>query len=165
MSKAPAQIVNSKDEAISNILAYHESLNTNGGEKLAKLMPHARAWYVLENEGRLYFGPSKYIGYNKMTAEYYVNHTKEMDGRTTEKRLAQWGQLVQKGDVEYQRFSAALSEFLGIHGASPNKEARISFISQDQAMNRYTEADIIHALKVLISTLSDQAKKDLKRAL
>ena len=95
---------------------------------LASRLAYARAWYAYpDDEGRWRFGPSKFVGYEGLTAEQYVELSgKGLDGRRTEAQLRQWHMEVDPSSELHKELSAQLSAFLAEHGKAPSRKMRIS---------------------------------------
>lgn len=96
--------------------------------RLANRLPYARAWYVCrDDEGRWRFGPSKFVGYEGLTAEQYVELSRKgLDGRRTEAQLRQWYVELDPSSELHEELSAQLSAFLAEHGKAPSRKMRIS---------------------------------------
>lgn len=90
----------------------------------------ARAWYAYrDEEGRWKFGPSKFIGYEGLTAEQYLKLSRTingLDGRKTEAQLQQWHTELDPSSDLYRGLSAQLSDFLAGYGKAPSRKMRIS---------------------------------------
>ena len=143
------QLVTSVAQVIQTIQRY----NQNAGD-LADLMPYVRSWYALRTKGSLLFGPSKFIGYQDMTANEYrgsaYNSEKHgrvqndgfvLDGRVTEGVLRRWSELVEEGHPQYESVHTALNEFCARYGKKPNDLARISIIHSEPSEARASFAD------------------------
>ena len=162
---SPITLVPNVATAIANISAYNDAVNA-GNQAVVKTIKYAQAWYVTEHDNGYLFGPSKYIGYDGLTPELYAKQAGKggyLDGRVTEKRLGPWAELVTSDNPMYEKLHTALSKFCGEHASFPNKRARISMLSPTGGSSTATEAQQVTALKILISSLSDQGKKDLKK--
>ena len=165
MKTQTVTLVNTADEAVKNIHRYNDALAGREADGLKRRITASRAWYAVEEPDGIYFGPSKWIGYNNLDVAYYeAQADKSLDGRMTEKRLGQWGTPVPRTHGRYNELYAALSEFCALHGASPNSLTRISLISATSALpESQSEDETIHALMVLINGLSEAGKRKLKR--
>lgn len=158
-------LVQSAGEAVANIAQFNAVLGEDGSGRLVKLLPHVQAWYAIEEEGSYRFGPSKFIGYAEMTAEFYAEETGatgRLDGRVTEKRLSAWATPITEADPRYDKLHSALARFCAEYGAFPNKRARISVFELTEK-SAVTEMEQVKALSVLIAALSPEAKRELKR--
>ena len=162
----PITLVQSVDTAIANISVYNGALHNGADEDVRRLIPNVQAWYATERDGDILFGPSKFIGYTNMTAQLYAAETGasgRLDGRVTEKRLAPWARLITKDDPEYTKFHEALASFCADYASFPNKRARISVFLTPGEVGASTEDAQVKALSVLISALSDEGKRNLKK--
>ena len=95
---------------------------------LASRLAYARAWYACrDDEGRWQFGPSKFVGYEGLTARQYVKLSRKgLDGRRTEAQLQQWHEELDPSSELYQDLSAQLSALLAEYGKAPSRKMRIS---------------------------------------
>jgi hypothetical protein len=100
-----------------------------GAGAMADVLPYNRAWYAIKREKGWLFGPSKFVGYDDLTAEQYMEGASEnLDGRVTEGVLGKWSELVEEGHPKYEELHAALSKFCAHFGKKPNSRARISLV-------------------------------------
>ena len=92
-----------------------------------------RAWYYIPEIDAV--GPSKFIGYRGMTAEFYMAHTgrlaqaslpssKRLDGRETEPVLRKWFEVTEPGTPEHKFVKGIVEELLARWGKRPHKNAR-----------------------------------------
>lgn len=87
---------------------------------LADRLGLAHAYYVLETESAPpLFGFSKFVGYEGLTPEQYLNNYSELDGRNTEHALKPWFEEVRAGTPEYNRLYAELESWLEQYGKRP----------------------------------------------
>lgn len=87
---------------------------------LADRLGLAHAFYVLERDGESpLFGFSKFVGYEKLSAEQYLNNYGELDGRNTEHALKPWFDEVRPGTPEYARLYSELENWLDQYGKRP----------------------------------------------
>ena len=154
------KLVSSATQVVSNIRRYN-----NHGESCAGLMPYARAWYaVRDRKGGWLLGPSKFVGYEKMTVENYLGapysaekHGREdqrdktlLDGRVTEGVLKRWSELVEKGHPDYEGVYTALNELCATYGKKPNTLARISVVKTEHEAVATTFSDDLVALMAAV---------------
>lgn len=155
--------VNSLSQVLANVAVFDKAAKAQH-QGVTRLLSHVRAWYAVPaSDGTYRFGPSKFIGYEQMTADQYAKEAPRMDVRKTEARLEAWATELTEGDPEYHAVFSALEAFCFQHGAAPNRLARISVLSADAAKPGVSESALVKALSVLISSLSDEGKRDLKR--
>ena len=87
---------------------------------LADRLGLAHAYYVLEQDGKApLFGFSKSVGYERLSAEQYLNNYAELDGRNTEHALKPWFDEVRTGTPEYARLYSELEAWLDQYGKRP----------------------------------------------
>jgi hypothetical protein len=95
---------------------------------MAAVMPYNRAWYAVRQEKEWLFGPSKFVGYDDLSANDYLATNDSLDGRVTEGVLQKWAEPVEDGHPLYEELHAALDEFCARFGKKPNSLARISIV-------------------------------------
>ncbi len=94
---------------------------------LQKRLAYARCWYACQdNEGNWQFGPSKFVGYDGMTADGYIDTAEDRDGRRTEAQLQQWFTAVDPKSELGKQLSSALYGFLAAYGKTPSTKMRIN---------------------------------------
>lgn len=128
-----SKIVTSERQALTNIRRFRKELDASPG--LQGRLSFARAWYAYEaGDGMWRFGPSKFIGYEGMTADEYLDDDAR-DGRRTEKQLAQWFVEVPEGTDLHEKLSGQLSDLLDQYGKVPSAKMRINV--QERALLNY----------------------------
>ena len=132
---------------------------------MAAVMPYTRAWYAVQKEDEWLFGPSKFVGYDDLTAkEYLARARKGLDGRVTEGVLQRWSDLVEKGHPKYRDLHTALSEFCARFGKKPNSLARISILkTNDEAASEPMFDDHLVPLLVAVYHQLTPAQKSTFR--
>jgi hypothetical protein len=123
MRKVISILVTDLQEAISNILRFEAQLD--GSSDLRARLAYARSWYAHPHEEDWCFGPSKFIGYQGMTAKEYVNE-ESRDGRRTERQLGEWFIEIPPQDPLHGELSRALHTFLRQYGKTPSSLSRIN---------------------------------------
>ena len=100
---------------------------------LAARLAYARAWYACRDaRGRWRFGPSKFVGHENLTAEGYIERSRNgLDGRRTESQLRQWFTRVDPSTALYEQLSTQLSAMLAAYGKAPSRKMRISIAHED----------------------------------
>ena len=90
-------------------------------------MKIASAWYAdRANDGKWFFGPSKFVGYASCTAEAYLSKTEKRDTYRSEAVLKEWFDIVPSASRLEAEIADALRKFLDDHGHSgPRKNAWI----------------------------------------
>lgn len=109
-------------QSLESVLAAIRRLNAelDNHPELADRLGLAHAFYVLEREGEPpLFGFSKFVGYEKLSAQQYLTNYAELDGRNTEHALKPWFDEVRPGTPEYSRLYSELEAWLGQYGKRP----------------------------------------------
>src|SRR5215813_3193941 len=76
-------------QAIDNIERFEGEVGRSSA--LRDRLAYARAWYAHRKaNGGWSFGPSKFIAYEGLDAETYLQAAEESDGRRTEAQLQPW---------------------------------------------------------------------------
>ena len=117
-------IVPTQQQAIDNIPRFADELDTSA--ELQRRLAFARAWYAVQDEeGDWHFAPSKFCGYEGMTAEEYTNDDPR-DGRRTEAQLQKWFTVVPEEDPLFDTLYEALTSFLATYDKPPSSAIRIN---------------------------------------
>lgn len=117
-------LVPTLNQALRSIMRF--SVELDRSTKLQQRLAFARAWYAHQSdEGTWHFAPSKFCGYQNMTAEEYLNDDPR-DGRRTEKQLQSWFRQVPEDDVLYEELSECLTAFLDKYDKPPSAAIRIN---------------------------------------
>lgn len=117
-------IVPTQRQAESNILRFESELTSS--KELQRRLAFARAWYAtLDEDGHWRFAPSKFCGYEGMTAAEYVNDDPR-DGRRTEKQLQRWFTIVPQEEPLHDELYEALTSFLEIYQKPPSTAIRLN---------------------------------------
>ena len=157
-----ATLITFKEQLVENIRRY----NASGG-KLADLMPYNRAWYALRTEEGWLLGPSKFIGYENMDADAYLQRDRKkvfLDGRVTEKLLDRWSEPVEEGHPNYEELHAALDGLCARYGKMPNALARISIVqADDRTVAAPPVDDLVHLLAAVYRGLPAAQKSAFRR--
>lgn len=127
-----SQIVAVPAQAMANIEKFEREVEGSPG--LQSRLAYARAWYASQDDsGQWHFGPSKFIGYEGMTADAYLNDAEdERDGRRTETQLRSWFKEVDPGSELYQELSTRLFALLARYGKTPSTKMRINVRRKSQ---------------------------------
>lgn len=119
------KLVQNLDSVIAAILDLNEKLPQY--PLLVDRLAQAHAFYVYESENKEpLFGFSKYVGYQNLTPEKYLNKYKNLNGRNTEHVLKKWFEEVKEGSPAYDRLFEKLSAWLGEYGKRPREGAKQS---------------------------------------
>lgn len=119
------------DEVVKSTKSF--SVGLNGDPRLHKRLSNVKAWYYIpENDA---VGPSKFIGYRDMNADFYLAHTgksaeatlprsKRLDGRATEPVLKKWFEVTDPSTAEHKYVSDMTKELLDKWDKRPSSIAR-----------------------------------------
>lgn len=111
-------LVTSLNSALASIVRLNESLPDQ--PELAERLGQAHAFYVLEQEhGKRLFGFSKFVGYDGLSPEEYLNDYKSLDGRNTEHALAKWFEELRHGSPAYETLFEQLTDWLAQYRKRP----------------------------------------------
>jgi hypothetical protein len=140
---------------ISNIARFREEVERSSA--LQKRLAYARSWYAYQDQdGQWRFGPSKFVGYDRMTAEGYIETAEDRDGRRTEAQLQQWFTAVDPESELGTQLSSALYRFLASYGKAPSTKMRINV--PNDVHEKYFGATASDPHDVLVATLIAAAK-------
>ena len=100
---------------------------------LAGRLSYARAWYACRDaKGRWRFGPSKFVGYERLNAPEYIELSRKgLDGRRTEAQLRQWFRELDPSSELHERLASLLSAFLAHYDKAPSSKMRINVLDED----------------------------------
>ena len=126
MTKQIPPLISSLDEAKDGIRRFPDEVAALPG--MADLLGSFQAWYAITDaEGHVLLAPSKFVGYQGLTAQTYLRVNRETDGRATEAVLSRW--FSQPDTPSEQVLIEELAKFLNRFGKKPNKRARVSTIN------------------------------------
>lgn len=162
-----SQIVVNRPQAIENIRKFAAELQ--GSEGLQNRLAYARSWYAVENrDGSFSFGPSKFVGYQDMTAHEYLDD-QPRNGRRTETQLQQWFQEVDEEDEMFDLLSGKLVALLGSYGKVPSTKFRINVMknSAEGMENRQAVAEkaVVDLIVAVAQTLSPENLSRLRKSI
>jgi hypothetical protein len=149
------ELISSPEQLVENIRRYGHC-----AAGLAELMPYARSWYALRSKNTWLLGPSKFVGYQDMSAEEYLGSSDPKrrgrirdakaampgDGRVTEGVLKRWADLVEQGHPDFQSLHTALNKLCARFGKKPNTLARISIVRTGPEPHALQSGDDLVAL-------------------
>jgi hypothetical protein len=148
-------LVSDLQSVLLNIARFATELQKSAA--LQKRLAYARCWYACQdNEGQWQFGPSKFVGYDGMTADGYINTTEDRDGRRTEVQLQRWFAAIDPGSKLGNELGSALYRFLAMYGKAPSTKMRISVPNKVHEVN--FEAVASEAHDALVETIVAAAK-------
>ena len=133
------RLINSPEDASLGIEAYNKEIEASN--RLRERLAYVRAWYAVKTKNGWSFGPSKFIGYQELTANDYLGGG--LDGRKTEARLAKWFQAVDDSTELYDELYDALESFLAAYGKTPSSAVRINVVDSNynDALDEVEDAD------------------------
>lgn len=124
------RLVSNDVQAQANIRRF--GAEVAGDEGMKSRLAYNRAWYAeAKPNGGWDLGPSKFIGYEGMTAKAY--DPQNLNGRETEKQLANWYTQIQPTDPLFPEIDRALRDFLAQYGKAPSALYRINISNQQFA--------------------------------
>jgi hypothetical protein len=151
----PYAVASDPQSVLLNIIRFGAELRTSAA--LQKRLAYARCWYACQdNEGQWQFGPSRFVGYDGMTADSYVDIAEGRDGRRAEAQLQQWFRLVDPASKLRRELGSALYRFLAMYGKAPSTKMRISVPNDFYERAFGTAARDAH--DVLVETIVAAAK-------
>jgi hypothetical protein len=123
--EGPYAVASDLQSVLLNIARFGAELQKSAA--LQNRLAYARCWYACQdNEGKWQFGPSKFVGYDGMTADGYIDTAEDRDGRRTEAQLQQWFAAVDPGSKLGSELGSALYRFLANYRKAPSTKMRIS---------------------------------------
>jgi hypothetical protein len=151
----PYAVASDLSAVLSNIARFDEEVRKS--RALQKRLAYARSWYAYrDEEGQWRFGPSKFVGYERMSAEGYIDTAEDRDGRRTEAQLQQWFRAVDPESELGTELSSALYGFLAGYGKAPSTKMRINVPNEVHEKHFGAIAPDPH--DILVSTLIAAAK-------
>jgi len=123
------ETVTTFDQAIENIDHYQKAIEHDAD--IRARVARVWSWYSVKDKdsGRWKFAPSKFIGYRDADAKKYLAESGldgELDGRITERVLAEWFDTPPRGSRLERELLDALRAFLAPFGKAPGTRARIN---------------------------------------
>ncbi len=111
-------LVDSLNKAVENISRCQTEIRKD--PRVAGRMKHVRAWYAVKSDDGMswLFGPSRFVGYAKLTAEAYLSMTDGRYGRPAVAVLKEWFDVVPLASPLGDELAGALLRFLNSCGHS-----------------------------------------------
>ncbi|BFL71015.1 hypothetical protein SKB0120_20770 [Moraxella osloensis] len=171
LPKDRPQLVTSLTEVIENIkkfsrelASYEDGDSDRYVDYVMENMSHYRAWYAYKDEktGTYLFAPSKYIGYQDMTANKYVETYAYMDGRKTEKILSEWFEMLDESEEDFDFLNRKLLTVFSATGKTINALFRINVLKREED-NELLEKDLVDLIYKVFLGLSDESKALIKQ--
>lgn len=160
-----AKLVTKASQVLTNIRRFPAEVEADAGMKAR--LAYNRAWYAEpDGPGRWNLGPSKFIGYEGMTAEAYDPQT--LNGRETERQLSQWYKQLHPSDPFFAEIDQTLRDYLARYSKAPSSLYRINISNEQYAqMMRRTDVDdngTLTDLLIAVSRRLPQQERDRLRA-
>lgn len=158
-----ARLVKSPEEALRGIQKFQDH-----AEDVADRLSHVRAWYACQDStGKWLFGPSKFIGYHKMTAEVFLDHDNGLDGRKTEACLQDWFEEVSPTSRQGQELHRLLADYLDQYGKAPSRVARINVLTEpsDEIQPGDRVSKVIELIVAIDKMFPVELQKELRKRL
>lgn len=157
-----SQLVTEISQALTAIQSFQEEVASS--TSLQDRLGYARSWYFMKKGDDYIYAPSKWVGCVGMTADLYVNSSKEIDGRKTEEVLGQWYDEVGSSSRAHRYHMEKLREFLGQYGKSPSSAVRFNVlaINLDDSPDD-SSSNLVELLSLVISELPAEAQAQLKK--
>jgi len=134
--------------------------------RLAGRLAYARAWYACrDSKGRWRFGPSKFVGYERLSARQYIELSRKgLDGRRTEAQLRQWFRELDPSTDLYETLASLLSAFLAKHDKTPSSKMRISVLEKDydELVGRDEGDSSLPVLDLIVAVAQSLPRAELK---
>lgn len=128
--------VTSVEEVIENIRHYQDAVQQS--KELQARMARVWSWYAFKDDSGIWkFAPSKFIGYRPASVKLYLAESGqggELDGRTTERVLAQWFTTAEPGSRLERELAEVLRKFLAGFAKAPGARARINVANENLAV-------------------------------
>jgi hypothetical protein len=162
------KLVSTKEGFIQRIADYQKE-----AKQMSEIMPFNRAWYALQHADGWLFGPSKFVGYENLTANDYEifkrkdRETGGLDGRVTEGVLQRWSELIEEGHPKYAELRSALDAFCAQFGKKPNSLARVSIVRterDDTYEDNRLQDDLVTLMAAVYLRLTPAQRSAFRRA-
>ena len=145
-----SRTVTSMQGAIENIYHYQKAIQES--REIQARVARVWSWYAIKDSksGAWRFAPSKFIGYRNPSAKLYLQETADngqLDGRVTERILAQWFMVLERGSRRERELMDALNEFLAGFAKAPGARARINVSKTEISAVTRPSVDVDNLLK------------------
>jgi hypothetical protein len=122
-----AKLVSHPSQVPGNIRRFQEEVSASAD--MQSRLAYNRAWYAERTSDDVWeFGPSKFIGYQDMTAAKY--DPKGLNGRETERQLSQWYTQLDPSDAIYHEIDQSLRSYLAMYGKTPSALYRLNISNE-----------------------------------
>jgi hypothetical protein len=155
------KLVQSAKDAVHNIEAFQSELKQS--KELQSRVAYSRAWYAIKKGSGWIFAPSKFIGYEGMTAGEYMGPNEDRDGRKTEVQLQDWFEQPSDPDLK-QELQEALADFLARYGKTPSRKTRINVLREGTCPAGESDEQRLVDLLVAVSRMLSPEQRRVLRA-
>ena len=163
----PAPLATSLNAVLGAITRFRSEVQRN--PQLRSRLAYARAWYAHQDEdGQWLFGPSKFVGYEGLTAEQYIKEAGNglLDGRRTEAQLQRWFEQLDPATELHEQLSSELSVFLAEYNKAPSQLMRINIpIEEDTDGESGARAPLLDLIVAVAESLQPPELEALRRRL
>ena len=140
---------------------------------LADRLGQVHAFYVIDgDDAEPLFGFSKFVGYDDLSAEYYLRNYKNLNGRNTEHALSKWFEELRFGSPAYNAMYGKLSAWLGQYGKKPregnSQKARLMVLRSEFREPKTSEEHdrkLLDLLKAVVELLPVDQRHELRAVL
>lgn len=131
-------LITTTNQVFQNIENLSEELNNSS--ELVDRLGLVHAWYIDDrNPEKPLFGFSKFIGYEDLNAEEYIDNSKQLDGRNTEWALKDYCEELQPNSPQYTDYHTKLTIWLAGLGKKPRSKVRLMVLKKDDLELSETE--------------------------
>ncbi len=149
-------------DVVENVRSF--SVAVASSPDLQSRLSNARAWYAVQDGNTWSFGPSKWAGYQGMTAERYLDPADGIDGRLTEKHLNKWFEFLPSNSSQHLDLLKKLGAFTAKYGKQPCRAVRISII-QDKGHENDETDELVKLLVKVAQRLNAKHQAEIIKAL
>lgn len=152
-------------QAFDNIERLSQELSNS--TDLVDRLGLVHAWYIDDrNPEKPLFGFSKFIGYEGLNAEDYINNSKKLDGRNTEWALKEYCEELQPNSPQYNDFHDQLTVWLAGFGKKPRSKVRLMVLKKE-AIETFETDDrrLLELMKVVADLLPLHQRHELRSQL
>jgi hypothetical protein len=142
-----------REQTAENITRFEAEISRN--EFLQRNLSRVHSWYAIKDEtGSWTFGPSEFVGYQKLTAKSYEESYRRRSGTDTEPRLRQWFRPVSPKEPLYPELFGKLCDLLSKYEKRPRSKVRINIPIEGDVDDLLKDAvvDLIVGVAGLLTT-------------
>lgn len=165
------ELSKSPDSVCDAIIRLNRCLDKH--PELANRLGKAHAFYILEREGKKpKFGFSKFVGYENLTPQQYLDDYNKLDGRNTEHALSTWFDELKQNSPTYTEYYAHLVEWLAKYGKRPrggeSQQVRLMVLKSEYKEPRLSNIEdrrLLDLMKEVANILPANQRHELRAAL